>query len=127
MLFRCFKPREGVEFSIPVDWWAEAGMEGFALRSDSYRFAASPKVSLVRLDDIACPPLDGRRRPDHHHCGFNRERMVDVLRGVASQAMIPPISILERREGAYSCIVCDGYHRFYASLAAGFSHIPTVL
>jgi hypothetical protein len=126
MSLRCFKPREGVEFCIPTDWWAEAGMEGFERRSDSYHFVASPEVSLIRLDNIACPPLDVRRRPDLQG-GFNRDRMIDVLRGIASQAIMPPISILERLQGAYSRTVNDGYHRFYASLAAGFSHIPTKL
>jgi hypothetical protein len=116
-----FRPREGVEFHIPADWWAEARMKDFVPQSESYRFKASPQVSLVRLDDIACPSLEFRTRPDLIG-GFNHDRMLKILRGIVSLAEIDPIKIVDNRHH-----VADGYHRFYASLAVGFSQIPTKL
>jgi hypothetical protein len=88
-----FRPREGCEFRIPADWWTEAGIKDFVPQSESYRFKASPQVSLVRLDNIACPSLEFRIRDDLFG-GFNRERMVKILRGIVSLELIPPIEIV---------------------------------
>lgn len=60
------------------------------------------------------------------HGGFNRERMIDVLRAIASQIPLPPIGVVDRPKGPYRYLPEQGTHRFYASVAAGFSHVPTV-
>jgi hypothetical protein len=122
---RCFKfPRDG-EFSIPAEWWIEAGMEGFERGSEaSYRFAPPPEAFLVLVEDIAPPNMDGRQHLDHG--GFDHERMVDVLRNIASRSAMHPIEIVERQQGAYRYHLYHGYHRFHASVAAGFSYVPTL-
>ena len=56
--FRCFKFPRGGEFSIPTDWWMEAGMEGFEHGFEtSYRFASSQEICLVPVEDVAPPSM----------------------------------------------------------------------
>jgi hypothetical protein len=123
---RRFKfPRDG-EFSLRAECWVEAVMEGFECGSEpSYRFAPSPEISLVRVEDIAPPNMDQRRHlgPD----GFDHKRMVGVLRKIASRSPMDPIKIVERQQGDYRYRLYDGYHRFHASVAAGFSHVPIIV
>ena len=68
------------------------------------------------------------RRQHLDHGGFSRERMVAVLRAIASQAVIPPIEVDELPDDdGYAYRVHSGAHRFYASVVVGFSHVPAVV
>jgi hypothetical protein len=65
------------------------------------------------------------RRQHLGHGGFDRKRMVDILRGIAFHAVLPPVQIVERPQNGYRYQLGNGTHRFYASIVAGFSHVPT--
>ena len=120
---RCFTfPRDG-KFSLPAEWWVEAGMEGFECGAEAY-LTPSPEAFLIRVEDIAPPNMD--RRQHLGPGGFDHKRMVDILRGISSRSAIPPVKIVEQQQGVYRYRLCEGYHRFHASVAAGFSHVPTV-
>jgi len=100
-------------------------MEGFERGSEaSYRFTPLPEASLVRVEDIAPPNMDRRQHLDHG--GLDHERMVDVLRNIASRSVMYPIKIVEQQQGAYHYELREGFHRFHASVSAGFSHVPAV-
>jgi len=58
------------------------------------------------------------------HGGFERDRMVAVLRDIALRKEIWPIEITEGASGPY---LHHGAHRFHASVAAGFLHIPAII
>jgi hypothetical protein len=110
-------PRGG-EFTLPADWWDEAGMKAFERQSPLYR--SSPQYWLVRLDCIEPPSMEQGQHLDHG--GFSRMRMVSVLREIVSQSALPPIQLDENpsdREYAYR--LHNGAHRFYAPVAIGFS------
>lgn len=118
-------PHLPLEFQIPDEWWAEAGMtaglpEGRAFRSD----ATAQLVPLVDIEpSTRCPETVRDFR------GFERDRLIEILRGIASAASIPPICLLTLREGdrvshPYHYAILNGHHRFYASIAAGFDLIP---
>jgi hypothetical protein len=121
----------GRSFTLLAHWWTESGMEGFKPRSASYPFEASPDILLVALDVIVPMKMEGRLHLGHG--GFGPPRMMNVLRGIASGAGLPPIEITdigERHHGSYRYVIGGmggGVHRFYASVAAGFSDIPVVL
>ena len=55
------------------------------------------------------------------------QRLVHILRGFRTNAQMPPIWIYKSRSGHYCYKIQDGVHRFYASIAAGFSHIPAIV
>jgi hypothetical protein len=52
--------------------------------------------------------------------------VVDILRGIAFHAVLPPVQIVERPQNGYRYQLGNDTHRFYASVVAGFSHVPTV-
>jgi hypothetical protein len=64
--------------------------------------------------------------------GFDRARLVCVLSGFAANDDLPPIPLAvlpggdELTVAPYTYRVRDGYHRFYASIAAGFEELPVV-
>jgi hypothetical protein len=80
-------------------------------------------------DDIATPSLsDGTK--DWH--GFERARLVSVLKGIATGADMEPVPLLELPQHdiwpvPYQYRVRDGFHRFYASIVAGFESVPAVI
>ena len=109
-----------VEFEIPDEWWVEAGMTGFRAASKSYTATASDQwpLRIVSLTEVK-PPI---RSPGVRW--FCRKRLVDILAGFVSGAAIPPIPVHEPPGAALKYELRDGFHRFYASAAAGYSHVP---
>lgn len=117
-----------VEFEIPDDWWYEAGMEGFTPSRVAFRSSAYATPTALR--HIEPPfrwpeyPLDWR--------GFDRARFVAILSGIATDAEIEPVPVLgvpstDFPPAPFRFRICNGVHRFYASLAAGFECLPVVI
>jgi hypothetical protein len=103
-------------------------MEGFTRTGTAYR--SKPAAVAVPLREIEPPyrtpwtPKDGR--------GFERTRLVSVLSGIAKGVEIEPVPLLKLPAGdfppaPYGYRVRDGYHRFFASVAAGFECLPAVI
>jgi hypothetical protein len=116
-------PRFPAEFEIPDAWWIEAGMPGFNRQGWAYR---SSTIEVVALDDIE-PPFRTKRLDQN---GFDRARMVSILKGFVADAEIPPVDLLTLPPLAdisgqpFKYRVLAGVHRFYTSIAAGFADLP---
>ncbi|MEH2485759.1 hypothetical protein [Bradyrhizobium sp. AZCC 2230] len=97
----------GVSFYVPPE-----GQEAYRCEQDHI---------LVELTAIEPP----RRNPGFalDENGFRRDRMLRVLVGIREDHSIPPIEI-EDGDAPYAYRLRDGVHRFYASIACGFSHLP---
>lgn len=113
------------EFEIPNSWWIEAGMTAFRTNESGYR--STPDAALVLLRTVE-PPF---RNPGilRDWRGFERARMVRVLMGISSGAEMPPVPVVPLPPatdppGIFAWRVCNGFHRFYASVAAGFEMLP---
>ncbi|MGX9966044.1 hypothetical protein ACVFYP_22150 [Roseomonas sp. F4] len=130
MIFRL--PHNPLCFEIPDEWWDSAAMNEFA----SPRTAYLPKpdehrrtTTFLPLSTIR-PPIRGLGAPLDFR-GLDRARFVDVLKGFATNTPLPPIEVLAIPEGCggnsgAAWTVYNGYHRFYASCAAGFTEIPAI-
>jgi hypothetical protein len=115
---------DGRRFEICDDWWTEAGMDRFERQGDiSYRSRYQPTMTLVPLADIELPLMT--RRLQLGPFGLDDSRMVKVLREIARREEIWPVEIVETESGEYH--LKHGTHRFHASVAAGFSHIPAIV
>jgi len=110
------------EFEIPDEWLAEAGMTGFRPSAPAYR-STDAGARAIPLRDIEPPfrypesPLDFR--------GFDRARMVRILSGFVDGDDIEPVPLMvlpqpEYLRAPFCYRVRNGFHRFYASVAAGF-------
>lgn len=122
----------GLHIVLDDEWWAEAGMAGFTPPSTAYlanpdAFPDQPMFE-VRIDDIGLV----RRAPgigifnDDRETGLSaHDRVVKILRGFRSGALIPPVQVVKAKSGEdYPYKLVAGTHRLYCSLAAGFSHVP---
>jgi hypothetical protein len=124
----------GMKIVLDDDWWTEAGMADFAPAASTY--AVDPmvfperEIFAAKIDDIG--PV--HRAPgvgifnDARDSGISaRDRVVRILRGVRSDALIPPVEIVKAKPGdEYPYRLVAGTHRLYCSLAAGFTHVPSV-
>lgn len=122
------------QVKIPDDWLVEAGLIGF--RPDREMYRVDGEATAIPLAEIMPP----QRGPAHmlDACGFGRARMVKVLREIVAGDEIWPV-LVDRLPAAdeagipaagttpYRYSVSHGYHRFYASIAAGFTHLPCVI
>ena len=118
-------PRDG-KFSIPAAWWTEAGMDAFK-RGTDLAYLGRPQLQSkpIPLADIEPVSMELRR---HLSCaGFDEKRMVGVLRHIATHQEMWPIEITEIQGNLYRYRLHDGTHRFFASVAAGFSHVPALV
>jgi hypothetical protein len=114
---------------LPDSWWAEAEMANFvpqarAFRPD-HRAESGVEIFEASIEEIA--PLE--RAPGVGIFNDNdeasaRERIVRILRGFREGVQIPPIHLVKLTPRApFRYRIGDGSHRFYCSLAAGFSHV----
>jgi hypothetical protein len=133
VLFRLLPP---LMFEIPDKWWEESGAAGFKPHDQSYRSTADAGEVILALDEIA--PLLRRPGVDLDHHGFRRQGgvdggpggMVDVLRAIVSGVRLPPVRVRPIRgtsDEGFGYVIQDGCHRFYASHALGFTHLPCLL
>jgi hypothetical protein len=119
-------PRLPAEFEIPDDWWSEAGMTDFT-RSTTCYLSTDATTRPIPLRDIE-PPFREREFP-HDFRGFDRARMVRILAGFVAGADIKAVSLIElpapyAPQPPFRYRVYNGFHRFYASVAAGFECLP---
>ena len=112
-------------FEIPDAWLTAAGMHAFTKKAPAYRSTA--EAVPVPLREIE-PPY---RAPEHPKdwLGFDRERLISILQGIVSVAEIEPVPLLKLPPSdfpaaPYRYRVRNGFHRFYASIAAGFDYLP---
>ena len=125
---------EDFSFELNDEWWAEAGMQGFVPLSRSYRVDSQAfpgrDVYEVRIDTVA--PV----RRHLSHGVFNddvetglgaKDRVTNILCGFLTITAIPPVEILSLPSDAqHKYELKHGAHRFYLSIAAGFTHVPAV-
>jgi len=127
MRFSCL--RYPAEFQIPDDWWNDAGMYGFIPHDMSY-VSLDPAVQMIRLCEIE-PPFRCPKYP-MDFAGFDRERLVKILSGFVAGDSIPPVPLFalvarEFQPTPFRYRIGNGFHRFYASVAAGFSSLPAIV
>jgi len=121
-------PHPPLCFEVPDEWWAAAGMLGFVAPGPSY------KVDPPLIDEVfTCPiaevaPMIRQPQVVGDFAGFGRDRLMDILRGFVADVLLPPVQVyrFDQVEG-FRYRLHDGYHRFYASVAVGFSHLPAVI
>jgi hypothetical protein len=121
-------PHFPCEFEIPDDWLSEAGMIDFNPRATAYRLDA--EAALIPLTAIEPVPRFTSHSKDWR--GFDRKRLVRLLRGFVAGDAIEWVPLFEMPQfefahSPYRYRVLDGPHRFYGSIAAGFSHLPAVI
>lgn len=116
---------DGRPFDIPLEWWTEAGMDHFERGPDkSYVGRPNLNLKIVLIADIDLPSMEHRNLS---HGPLDRDRMVSVLWSIAERAEICPVTTTKTESGNYRYRLHNGVHRFHASVAAGFTHIPALL
>lgn len=121
-------PNFPCEFEIPDDWLIDAGGAGFIPTTAAYR-SSSDAVS-VPLIDIEPPYRVLTVAKDWR--GFDRTRFISLLKGIVTGAEIEPVPLLELpvfefAPNTYRFRVRNGFHRFYASIVAGFECLAAVI
>lgn len=85
-------------------------------------YLCTAEMGLFAIAEIEAPlrnsdvPLDAN--------GLHHDRMLRILIGIRDKVSLPPINIEHANPGQRPYRVRAGVHRYYASLAFGFSHIP---
>jgi hypothetical protein len=118
-------PHFPCEFEIPDDWIAEAGAQDFSPNTAAY--GASAKACDTPLTEVEPPPRLAHVRLSWR--GLDRDRFVRVLTWIVLAVPIEAVPVAEMPfvdfgSSPYRFRVRDGVHRFYASIAAGFTHLP---
>jgi hypothetical protein len=110
------------EFEIPDAWCDEAGIVGFRATGNAYQASSTADfpTAILALVDVAPPKRQAGVR------WFYKDRMVSILKGMVSGSVLPPIKIDRPPviHAPHTYRLRDGFHRFYASVALGFSHLP---
>ncbi|NEV75626.1 hypothetical protein DYI24_00880 [Rhodopseudomonas sp. BR0C11] len=102
--------------SVPMAWIWEARLGTFRPSTKAF-FCVEPHT-LVPIDLIVPPKRN--ENVDLDEGGFGKDRAMWILTRVYDAEPIPPIRLAPGAPHQ----VRDGFHRFYISLALGYSHIP---
>ena len=109
-------------FCVPDRWWLKAKMIGFEPRTPHYR-TEDPSALSVSVGEV-----EAVRRQLRYGIFDDEEGTLDILCGFVGNSAIPPVEIKRQPPGSvYPYYLWNGAHRFYCSVAAGFSHVPAVV
>lgn len=118
MWFRKF----GIDpFEIPDNWLTSTGADKFSPNLFAYRSSHDPNwPTIVVPVQSVIPPKRNTGIPN-----FDKTRMISLLDAIVRQTEVPPLEVCERDAGLKApLILLNGYHRFFASVALGFSMLP---
>lgn len=108
-------------FCVPDSWWCKAEMEEFEPRTPHYR-TDDPNALCISVGEVK--PV---RRELAYGVFHNERTVLSIFRGFVENSAIPPVEIVKLPEGSdYPYQLRNGAHRFYCSVAVGFSHVPAV-
>ena len=100
-------------------------MDGFVPGADkAYRGKPFSNSKIVLIADIELPSIEHGKLS---HGSLDRDRMISVLWSIAERAELLPVTITKTTSGYCRYHLHDGTHRYHASVAAGFTHIPALL
>lgn len=125
---RFLTPRSDTPFSIPDDWWEFVVMNDLPLNHPHFYPYDREKFSsaeIVRLWDVEPP----RRNPDVQE--FTRRKLLPVLHAFYSpEYSLGPVELVRLPRAPatpYRFRLTRGFHRYYASVAIGYSMIPATV
>lgn len=120
-------PGEAFEFQIDDADWLFAGMDRLRTAPSFFIYPQGldvPGVDLriVPLAQIEpCAPRFDRAGP------LARERIMPILLAFRSrEGILPPVQVEALDGSRHSFRLVNGFHRYCASIAAGFTEIPVV-
>jgi len=117
-------PLGDVTFSIPDDWWefSEVANCDFSA-GGGYSPPAVGKFKIAELRDIA-PPERATKE-----LSFRKYKLMPVLFAFASpECALPLVEVSDKDVAApYKYRIVNGYHRYYASVAVGYSKLPILI
>ena len=107
---------EQIEFEIPDPWWRAAG---FSAHTPAYASSSCTQwpTTIVPVSDVEAP------RRDLGVVGLHEDRTLSLLQAFRSGVSIPPLEV-HVAPGQTKYRVRDGFHRYYLSIACGFSMLP---
>ena len=114
-----YVPNNCIEFFINCDELLEKDVNFFQNTNFFYDFKREHGVQLVALSSISPPMRDGQK------IWFrDNETVVGLLLKMKNKDPLPPVTVWslgKKLSDFYS--VRDGFHRFYLSIAMGYTHI----
>ena len=117
-------PCSRVEFEIPDGWWQFCDMEGFRPATTFYLYSQrDPGVQTVPIAEVK--PRERNAGVD----GFHKNRLAPILLAFTSdRCALPAVPVRKLADSdPYRYEVLDGYHRYYASIAAGNTRLPVLI
>jgi hypothetical protein len=109
-----------MDYTIPDDWLAFCDVPIWTRCSDYYPYESCRTVQIVSLSDIEPPRRDAGTAP------FKKYKMCSLLFGFQSpECALPPVVVQPMpKSEAFRYSLLNGFHRFYASMHVGYTHIP---
>jgi len=117
-------PHSQIGVDVPDEWWEFCGMSDWRPQSLLYPYKPSndQQVDVVNISDIEPPQRDPGVAP------FKKYKLVPVLLAFQSpECALPPVCIADSTNGAGRHLLLNGFHRYYASVAVGYTQIPVVV
>lgn len=112
-------------FEIPDDWWQFTEMRQFHPNSSGFYpyHTTSEPVELVSIEVVE-PPSRGPIIEE-----FKKYKLVPVLLAFQSpECALPPVQVKRvSSPSKFQYRVHNGFHRFFASVAAGYSKLPVTV
>jgi hypothetical protein len=111
-----------IEFEVPDEWLAMAGVQAFNPKSSAFLTFPNPECLLVAIAGVE-PPIRNEGVD-----GLQESRAVSILQAMVSSQHLPAIEVHENKlSDLYRFSVYDGYHRYYLSIALGFTMLPVLI
>lgn len=122
---RFLTPRGECAFNIPDEWWEFVVLNDLPFNHPhffNYDGDSFPNAEIIALAHIEPP----RRSPGDEE--FKKYKLVPVMLAFWSpEHLLAPINVKRSSHPHYKYQLTRGFHRYYASVAIGYSMIPAMV
>ena len=117
-------PGTDLEFEVPQDWWLFCDMNIWNVNDYKYYLhnGSLKETKIANITHIEPPTRDNVIPP------LKKYKFVPILLAFTSpECALPPVEVRAYNSGPYKYSITNGYHRYYASLAVGYTMLPIVV
>lgn len=113
-------PFEPIELDLPDSWVNAAGASGFSPRSGAFLAVENSEwpVEAVPVLEVTPP------RRNAGIAELQQDRSISILKAMVAGVPLPAIEAFYEPGPLERLNVRDGYHRYFLSIALGFSSLP---
>lgn len=124
-----------LEFELPDEWLAEAGLSDPMITRDCYLpdLEATCGKDMIKVPIDSVEPLIERAEGRGVFCDDDttgetaKQRVLRILRRLKANQKLEPVKVVYSQSPGFNYKLTEGCHRFHCAVALGYNSVPATI